>query len=77
MNHENPKPAPTTSRPPPPKSQVAPNPIAERMVDMVQKKLIAELYAGLLEMRDDCGDDLIEQVQQLIDKIETFEQHRV
>ena len=67
------------------KSQVAlgsTNPIAVRMADIVQKKLIAEVYSGLLELRYDCGfdlrsGDLIEQVQKLIDKIENSGQHRV
>ena len=62
------------------KLQVAPgptNPIAARMADIVQKKLIAEVYSGLLELRDYCDLDLIDQVQELIDKIENSEQHRV
>ena len=61
------------------------NPIAVRMADIVQKKLIAELYVGLLEYRklanadrlfkDVCGMHSI--IEDLIDKIENSGQHRV
>jgi hypothetical protein len=57
--------------------------IAARMVDMMQKRLLAEVYDGLLVIRTRLDgavahtSPLLTDVQRLIDKIENAEQHRV